>query len=352
MIILLSGDDTYRSRQRLRTLRDAFRKKHDPSGVSTVRADGEKLTADELLTHLTVQGFFSTRRFVAVEGFLTNGHPAEQQAVLDALERMKFATDNVLVFWEPGDPPKQKGKGKAKADPGAALWQALAPTAKQERFASLDAAALATWYAAEIKRRGGTIERAALQRLLQNVGSDLWQASQEIEKLLHFKQDQLITESDVDQLVVAPFDESIFLLTDALGQRDAAAALRLLERQFQSGTEPLYLLRMLAWHARTLIGVWSLQANGMTDPGAIAREAKLHPFVAQKALRQVRLFSLDDLRALYRGIVEIDASIKSQPVDPRVLITLLLLAPSSSARATSSSRLPASPANRGELRGR
>ena len=319
MIILLYGDDTYRSRERLRALRAAFQQRHDPTGVNIVRLDGEALKASDLLGHLTAQGFLTARRFLVVENFFSLGRAAEHAAVHDIVASPTFSTENILVLWESGEPDARKKKN----DSATKLWQALSTTGKVERFSLLEGAALTKWYSQQIQARGGAIEKPALQHLIHCVGADLWQASAEIEKLIHFSGGQPITDAIVDQLITAPFDDTIFQLTDAIGQRDTATALKLLENQFQNGAEPLYLLRMLSWQVRNLIGVRSLLDEGTDNPRTIARDLKLHPFVAQKTVRQAAAFSLDDLKVFYRGLLDIDRSIKSRPIDPRVLFTLL-----------------------------
>jgi DNA polymerase III delta subunit len=319
MIILLYGEDTYRSRERLRILRDAFRERHDPTGVSTLRIDGEVLTAEKLITHLTVQGFLTKKRFVAVEGFFSHGAPQELAAAHEYLKARKFATDNILVFWEGGEAPSRGGASAASH----ALWADLVSIAKAEQYPPLEGAALTAWYTNEVRTRGGTIGKTDLQHLIHVLGNDLWRASTEIEKLVHACAGRSMTEADIDQLIAAPFDDNIFQLTDAIGQRDTGTALRLLENQFQNGAEALYLLRMLAWHVRNLIRVRAFLESGVTNHRTIARELRIHPFVAQKALRQSQLFSLDDLRKIHGGLLEIDRTMKSRSVDPRVLFTLL-----------------------------
>lgn len=336
MILFLYGEDTYRSRARLRKLRKAFCEKHDPSGVNSIRVDGEKMTADAFITHLTVQGFLTPKRFIVVENFCTQGKPKEQQAVLDHLRPSKFFTDNIVVFWEEGELPSVKGK---KHDPGVQLWQAVAEQARMEHFAPLAAAGMTKWYTQEIASRGGAIEKIALQHLIHLVGDNLWQASSEIDKLIAFKGGQPITETDVDQMVLAPIDENIFALTDALGQRNMGTALRLLENQFQQGAAPLYLLRMFAWHVRNLIGVRSMLDEGVNNPKTIARELRLHPFVAQKTMRQAAAFTLDDLRRVYGELLEIDSTLKSRSVDPRVLLTMLVMPLAAGTSVSASSRV-------------
>ena len=124
MILLLSGDDTYRSRERLRILRGAFRKKHDPSGLNIVRLDGAKLTADELSHHLRVQGFLSPKRFLIIENFFSQGARDEQQAARNLFTDGDASGDNILLFWEGGDAPVatrnrggDRGKNTSRASP-------------------------------------------------------------------------------------------------------------------------------------------------------------------------------------------------------------------------------------------
>lgn len=323
MILLLFGDDTYRSRQRLRVLRDAFRAKYDRSGINIVRRDGETLTADTLMRLLTVQGFLTANRLVIVENFLTRGKAGEQEAVHAYLEGSNFDVPNILLLWEEAEAPVT-GKGK-KADSGSRLWHALAASAKTERFTPLDGAMLTRWYSATIKERGGTIEKPALHKLIELIGSDLWQASAEIDKLIHFKMDQAIIEADLAQLVATSLDEDIFAITDALGNRDRESAFRLIEQHLASGVAPLYLLRMFAWHVRNLLGARSLLDDGVSNPKTMARELGIHPFVAQKVARQAQQFRLADLRAMIGELVEVDYNMKSRSLDPRALFTLLTL---------------------------
>src|SRR5438552_3695231 len=63
MVILLSGPDTFRSQRRFVQLRDAFRSKHDPSGMSMVVLDAAEADGPAVRSAVTTQGFFSSKRF-------------------------------------------------------------------------------------------------------------------------------------------------------------------------------------------------------------------------------------------------------------------------------------------------
>lgn len=333
MIILLYGQDTYRSRQRLKKLRDAFKRKFDASGMNTVQLDGETLTAEGFNKQFNATGFLAEKRFFAVLNLLTRGAEAVQRAVLEMLEERKFTTDNILVFWEDGEltvrkerATAKKVKTKKKKRPAdTALMQGLLVKAKKEEFNALAPDMVAAWIQHEVEQLGGTIEMKAVALLASRVGSDLWQASNEIAKLVHYKKEQVIGEQDVDLLVATTFDDDIFRLTDAIGQRNAPLALKIFEDQFQLGTEPLYLLRMLAWHLRNLVSVRSVQDQGVVTAQAIANQIGIHPFVAQKAMRQTAYFSLPQLFAAYDRLAAIDSKLKSTRADARALFDLFAL---------------------------
>lgn len=330
MIILLSGDDTYRSRQRLKKLRDAFRKKFDKRGVNVVTLDGETMKPEQFNEHFASGGLLASRRFVVVNNLLTRGKPAVLEAVAESVKEHGSASESIAVFWEEEDsahaPAEKKGKS-TKADAARlALWNVLVKSAKKESFPLLEGAELTEWIAGRVQESGGTIEKTALTRLVAAVGSDLWWATSEIEKLIHYAGGKTITEADVDLLVAATFDDNIFALTDALGNRDTGTALRLLEEQFALGVEPLFLISRLAWHCRNLIGARALLDEGKPNPRTIASQLQIHPFVAQKCTRQAEAFTLAELTRLYGSLTDTDEALKTRRVDARVLIDLLAAA--------------------------
>lgn len=328
MIILLSGDDTYRSRKRLERLREAFREKFDPSGVNTITLDGETLKPEAFSQHVSSQGFLASKRCIAVLNVLGNGKQETQEAISETLAADGIPEDNIVIFWEDGEPPskrvppKQVKKGKTRKS-DASLWQLVLQKAKHERFPLLEPVEIQSWIEAEVQKRGGMIDRKAAKTLATIGGQNLWQVSGEIDKLISYALGRVIDDTDVDQLVSATVDDDIFRLTDALGQRDLKLALRLFEDQFQSGADPLYLLRMLSWHLRNLLAVRSLMDEGTRDPRTIARVLKLHPFVAQKTVHQAEYFTFDDLLWAFGQLLQIDHTIKTRRIDPRVLFDLL-----------------------------
>lgn len=343
MIILLSGEDTYRSRQRLKKLRDAFRNKYDKRGVNIVTLDGETMKPEQFNEHFASGGLLASRRFVVVNNLLTRGKPAVLEAVAESITEHGTASESIAVFWEEEDyahaPAERKGKS-AKADAARLVsWNVLMKIAKKESFSPLEGAELSEWITGRVRESGGTMEKTALARLVAAVGGDLWWASSEIEKLIHYADGKTITEADVDLLVAATFDDNIFALTDALGNRDAGTALRLLEEQFALGVEPLFLISRLAWHCRNLIGARALLDEGKANPRTIATQLQIHPFVAQKCARQAEAFTLAELTRLYGSLTDTDEALKTRRIDARAFLDLLAAA-FSPATASVATRAP------------
>jgi DNA polymerase-3 subunit delta len=319
MIIFLYGPDSYRARQRLRFYRDGFKKKYDPSGLKVVRLDGEKLAGEDFRKAVGSTGFLAKKRFVTIENLITRNKNKKIQGDIAEYLDAEWADDNVLVFIEEDAPVRRGKRPTTSANP---LMDYLLKKHAEE-FPLLSGEQLNVWIRTATKNRHGLIETPAILELASLVGSDLWTMSSEIDKLISLKVGEPITADDVRTTVRASFDENIFHLTDALAERDAKRSYALLHDQLQSGNHPLYILTMLVRQFRILLQVREIidqEPNYYT----VASRLKLHPFVAQKAIRDARKFTLPELKNDYQHLLELDVALKSTPHDPTVMFDLLI----------------------------
>lgn len=323
MIIYLHGPDTYRLRQRLLFFREGFKKKYDGHGLNVVTLDGAQLTTEEFRKNVGQVGFLSTKRFIVIENLLS-GHKQKNtfEQLADYLEN-EWSGDNVLVFLEEEEATKAKKKPGTKRV-GNPLLAYLLQKAKIEDFPLLSGEQLTRWIGAEVKKRGGQIVTAAARELAMLVGSDLWMMSSEIEKLINYKGGGTISAHDVSQQVRAAFDENIFHLTDALAAKDAQRSFKMLHDQLESGSHELYVLTMLVRQFRILLQVKSILAQE-PNSSTVAARLGIHPFVAQKAVRDAQKFTAAELEKIYRQLMEIDAKIKTSQENPRLLFDLLVM---------------------------
>ena len=162
-------------------------------------------------------------------------------------------------------------------------------------------------------------------------GSDLWQLHNEIDKLVNFKKAQLLPESeavineeDVESLSRGNVDANIFALTDAIGNKNKALAIKLLEQEIEAGVAEQYLLTMVVRQFKILLQVKEAIETGMS-PRKMTSQLHLHPYVVQKCSTQVRSFSMPLLKNIFSSLLEIDKAIKSGQGDFKSALDLMIV---------------------------
>ncbi|MFA5358664.1 MAG: DNA polymerase III subunit delta [Patescibacteria group bacterium] len=311
MIFFLYGPDTYRSHHKLTELKEKFLKDVDESSLNLTFIDGAKMKVEEFNSAIATPPFLARKRMIVVSGLLgQNKNKEVGRQVIEVLEKENLTKDNIIVFWEPGEP-----------DERTVLFKRLNKEKYAQRFDPLRDSDLRNWIHLETKRRGGAISSEAIVKLSEMVGNDLWTVNSEIDKLIAFKNKKTIEADDVVTLVKSKFDDNIFNFIDAIANKNHRLAHKLLDDQLNSGANELYLLSMLIRQFRILLLIKDL---GSTNKQQIASQLKIHPFVAQKALAQIRNFSLDKLKNIYSLLLETDIKIKTSYADSVVLFDLLL----------------------------
>lgn len=321
MIIFIHGEDTYRSHLRIAQLKEAFLKKYNSSGLNLITLDGKEIDLDEFQKKCFSAGFLEKKRLIIIKNLISSSSDNElQKGVLELIQKNKLPEDNILIFWE-GEVEEEREKRIPKLK-SALISQLLKE--KEEEFNFLTPVKLEQWVKSEIKRRGGKIEKEAQAELIAKVGQDLWQMNNEIEKLVNYCGGRTITRKDVSTFVQAKFDENIFHLTDALGQKQKERALKLIHDQLASGTEAIVLLSKFIWQFRNLVQINELLRQA-ASPQIITNTLKLHPFVVQKAIPQARRFNPEELKEIYRKLLDFDFQLKNTNTDPKLLFDMLVL---------------------------
>jgi len=163
MLIVCSGPDTYSARQKARELQQAFRDKFDPAGYSTEVVEPE-LAA--ILNRLSAPSFFSSKRFLRVDGLLDELKIAELRTLV-----ARLAADNdqtVLVTIENAS-PNEKVLAECKKAP---FFHYPYPLLSGNSFL--------TWCTKQAERIGATAKDA--QEVARQCEGDAWLAVQELSK--------------------------------------------------------------------------------------------------------------------------------------------------------------------------
>lgn len=317
MIIFLYGEDSFRSREKLRELKDKFQKEVDPAGSSLNTIDGEKATMEKINEIIAAPSLFARRRMVVIENIFSGKSSQFLDDVLSYFKKKEKDSGNIVVFWD--DLPSSKMK-KAK------LFGYLAGQKFSQEFALLSGAAVTNWIKDRASRMGLEMEGAAATRLSAFCGSNLWQASNELDKMASYSKAigaKLISKETADLFCQSRLEENIFAFTDAVSQKRKAAALGFLETEIEAGAAEQYVLFMLVRHFKILSQVKQALDSG-DSPKEISSALKLHPFVVQKSVAQARNFTLKDLKAMVGELTSLDGRLKSGRADFRLAVGLLI----------------------------
>lgn len=329
MIIFLYGPDTFRSRQKLKELKDKFIKEVDKAGLNLTTLDGANLELAEFEKAISSSPFLAKKRMVVIEDLISkNKGQRIQKEILETLAKNNLK-ETILIFWESeiGETKTRKKKSKTATRRSNLLLERLQQEKYVQEFKPLTPLEVKKWTATEIKARGGKIEPAALTMLVDFINNDLWQMNSEIDKLLAYCQNRTIKVSDVQNLVKTKLDDDIFKLTDAIGQKNKKLALKLISDQFKSGTGPTELLTKIIWQFKNLLLVKSfVENNGPGYPtNRLAYQLGLHPFVIKKTSFQIKNYQLADLKKIYTQLLKMEYKIKTSQADPEVLFNLLII---------------------------
>jgi DNA polymerase-3 subunit delta len=305
MFYVFHGPDELSRTEALAKLREQM---GDPSlaDLNTSVLDGESLTLADLQQVCNSLPFMSDRRLVIVHNYLTRlGSGLKRDggaldALVDYLPTMPDCAR--LIFVEADTLPKSHPVLK------------LAGKHKKGHIHTFDGPGrgeVAGWVMRRAEAKGASIERPAAEALAMAVGDDLRLLDSELEKLaLYTGGERPVTAEDVDLLVPYAGTANVFAMVDAIGRRDGRTALNMLHKLLDENAAPLYLLSMIVRQFRILIQVKELSAQGLAA-STIAKRAKLHPFVAEKAQRQAMNFSIGQLERIYAKLLETDLVIKT-----------------------------------------
>lgn len=207
----------------------------------------------------------------------------------------------------------------------------------------------ARWLEEQAPERGVTIDPDAARELIDALGADMLLVLSEFEKLALYAQGKqlalaraasppaslplpAISLGDVETMVLAAKQRSLYELTDAISRRDRPAAIALLHGLLNAsdGGEDSAIghLYMLARSFRQmLIIVEKNVRDSRAIWGVLWQGFRMPPFAADDLIRQARRYrSRADLARALRLIARADLEIRSSPPDKRLVLERLVLA--------------------------
>ena len=187
------------------------------------------------------------------------------------------------------------------------------------------------WVVSTAQTSEARMEPDAARELVDALGADMMLVSSELEKLLLYTSGRgRITLGDVETMVLAAKQRSLYELTDAISARDRARALALLQGLLNSSDAGedaaighLYML------ARTFRQMLVILEKNVRDSRAIWQALwqgfRMPPFAADDLIRQARRYkNRRELTRALRLVARADLELRSSPPDKRLVLERLV----------------------------
>jgi DNA polymerase-3 subunit delta len=198
-------------------------------------------------------------------------------------------------------------------------------------FARVDESEGMRWVVDQAATQGVKIENDAARELVDSLGADMLLVANELEKLFLFVgEKKRITLADVETMVLAAKQRSLYELTDAISAKDRPRALATLDAILSSGDGEDAAIGHLHMLAKTFRQMLVILEKNVRDSRAIWQALwqgfRLPPFAAEDVIRQARRYkSRRDLTRALRLIAKADLALRSSPVSKRLVMEKLVL---------------------------
>jgi DNA polymerase-3 subunit delta len=234
-LILLLGPEAYERRR----IKDALLAAYPQDSVS--RHDLNDRTLAEVLDDARSLSLFAAERLIWVENAeaalprtrseetAEDGAAGGDSGGLD--EYLKDPTPGVLLVFE-AIRFDFEGDDKRKQDRVRKFYGAIPDVVELRRFSTYEARQEAE---ALVRRAGFRVDPAALELMVEALGGDIARIAVEIEKLALFAGGRQVGVDDITALVPDARATTIFALVNAIGRRDRAVALEVLDTLTREG---------------------------------------------------------------------------------------------------------------------
>lgn len=324
MIYVLHGEDSFSAAEMLGALVEAVGPPDmRESNVSTMEA--KEFSVEKLGALSMVMPFLAERRVVVLRGVMGSleSRPNARRG-RDRPEPVPRGFHELLPALPPTSDVIFSEAAISTSNPLlTAVKEAGGSNVSIHAFRPLDEDALSTWINDRVSREDATIDRAAVSRLVDQIGANLWTMNSEIQKLAVYCNGRTISIEDVEILVASAKETNMFAMVDAIMDRKPSAALTLSQKLLDEGKSGQELLAMIARQTRLIAIAQELASLRVPQIEWRSRLGTTSNFVVRKTAEQAKRFPATTVRTLYRLLLGADVAMKSG-TSPDLAITEML----------------------------
>lgn len=309
-IYLLGGEEKYLMYQYRDKLIGALADTDDSMNYSMFK--GENAKVDAIIELALTMPFFADRRVLLIEdsGFFKDAGEAVSDALCKLVEELPETS--VIVFVE------------SKIDKTRKLYKRVSKNGTVAMFSTPSEKTLLIWLKGMFTSEGMKVEDAAIYKLLEGVGTDMYTLSNEAEKLkCYCMEKQSVTVSDVDAISISQLENKIFEMMDAISMHDKKCAMNRYDELLQLREPAMRILFLIARQFNILLKT-RLALNEGKSFAEIAAIAKVPPFTIKNYARQCEGYTSEELFACLNACTEADTGIKSGRFSDKMAVELLI----------------------------
>jgi DNA polymerase-3 subunit delta len=254
--------------------------------------------------------------FAAIELYFKNPNP-------DAL--IIFIADHISI---PADVRRMEMTDKERYE---RIRETLGEWCQVIEFARVDESEAAKWLADQAATEDVKIDQDAAREMVDALGGDMMMISGELEKLiLYVGEKKRIALGDVETMVLAAKQRTLYELTDAISAKDRTRSLEILDAIITTGDGDEAAIGHLYMLAKTFRQMLVISEHNVRDSRALWQVLwqgfRVPPFAAEDVIKQARRYkSRRELTRAIRLIGKADLALRSNPTSKRMILENLVL---------------------------
>jgi DNA polymerase III subunit delta len=254
--------------------------------------------------------------FEAIEAYIKNPNP-------DAL--LIFVADHISI---PADVRRMDLTDKERYEK---IRDTLGEYCGIVELARVEENEAVRWLTEQAAQPGATIDPDAAREMVDALGGDMMMIAGELEKLLlYVGEKKRIALGDVETMVLAAKQRSLYELTDAISAKDRVRALQVLDAILSTGAGEEAAIGHLYMLSKTFRQMLVILERNVRDTrmlwAALWQGFRVPPFAAEDIIKQARRYkSKRDLTRAVRLVARADLALRSNPASKRLVLEKLVL---------------------------